>query len=163
MLCYLAFIFSSENQEIYCVLTDCLVAFTIFAFVCLPVCLLAPASRQATFRHVANRKYDTHCNTLQHTATHCNTLQHTATHVSPSALRQTTICNITLWITATRCHTLQHTATHCNALQHTATHCNIRVFQRLEIDDVSVPHISFLECFVYLVYEDVDTGRSIHR
>jgi len=41
------------------------------------------------------RAYQTHCNTLQHTATHCNTLQHTATH----------------------CNTLHHTATHCIALQ----------------------------------------------
>jgi len=44
-----------------------------------------------------NILYNTHCNTLQHTATHCNTLQHTATH----------------------CNTLQHAVTHCNTLQHT--------------------------------------------
>ena len=49
--------------------------------------------------------WNTHCNTLQHTATHCNTLRYTATHSN----------------------TQQHTATHGNTQQHTLTYCNTNI------------------------------------
>jgi len=68
--------------------------------------------------------WDTHCNTLQHTATHCNTLQHTAIHCNTlqhTATHCNTLQQVGDWICHVR-YTLQHAATHCNTLQHTA--CN---------------------------------------
>ena len=82
-------------------------------------------------------RYETRCNTLQHTATHCNTLQHTATH-----------CN-TLQHTAAHCNKLQHTATHCNTLQHAATHCMyMKGYQNLLIECVASMHLGLCHSFM---------------
>ena len=80
---------------------------------------------ECTLNEHAGCAFDTHCNTLQHTASHCNTLQSTTTHCN--TLRPVTVhCNA-LQRTVTHYNTLYHTentVTHCSTLQHTATHCN---------------------------------------
>ena len=95
-------------------------------------------------------RFETHCNTLQHTATHCNTMQHPATQCNtlqhPASPYNTlqhpaTPCN-TLQHPAIPCNTLQHTAKHCSTQQHTATHSNTLCtgFQRVQ---KSVPRLRF--------------------